>query len=170
MLEPNGLKDSDVDLVYAGASSARLSALESGAVDAAILTAPFNFYGASAGLSIIGRTADYITDLPQNGTVVNRNWAAGHMATLQRFLVAFNKGVDWFRDDRNRDEAINILVTGGNLKPDEVAKSYDFFRKANFSSRPETSRKPSCALSSRLWKAWAISRAISTSTSCSCPA
>jgi hypothetical protein len=42
--------------VYAGASSARLSALESGAVDAAILTAPFNFYGASAGLSIIGRT------------------------------------------------------------------------------------------------------------------
>jgi NitT/TauT family transport system substrate-binding protein len=52
MLEPSGLKDSDVDLVYAGASSARLSSLESGAVDAAILTAPFNFYGASAGLSI----------------------------------------------------------------------------------------------------------------------
>src|ERR1700730_8613204 len=120
MLEPNGLKDSDIDLVYAGASSARLSALESGAVDAAILTAPFNFYGASAGLSIIGRTADYITDLPQNGTVVNRNWATGHMSTLTRFLAAFNKGVDWFRDDRNRDEAINILVTSGNLKPHEV--------------------------------------------------
>src|SRR5262245_66681499 len=74
-------------LVYAGASSARLSSLESGAVDAAILTAPFNFYGASAGLSIIGRTADYITDLPQNGTVVNRNWATGHMSALSRFLV-----------------------------------------------------------------------------------
>ena len=58
MLEPNGLKDSDVDLVYAGASSARLSSLESGAVDAAILTAPFNFYGASAGLSIIGTVLD----------------------------------------------------------------------------------------------------------------
>jgi len=132
MLEPNGLKDSDVDLVYAGASSARLSALESGAVDAAILTAPFNFYGASAGLSIIGRTADYITDLPQNGTVVNRNWATGHMSTVARFLAAFNRGVDWFRDDRNRDEAINVLVTSGNLKPDEVAKSYDFFRKGEF--------------------------------------
>jgi NitT/TauT family transport system substrate-binding protein len=132
MLEPNGLKDGDVDLVYAGASSARLSALESGAVDAAILTAPFNFYGASAGLSIIGRTADYITDLPQNGTVVNRNWASGHMSTVMKFLAAFNKGVDWFRSDRNRQEAINILVTTGNLKPDEVAKSYDFFRKGEF--------------------------------------
>jgi ABC-type nitrate/sulfonate/bicarbonate transport system substrate-binding protein len=132
MLEPNGLKDSDVDLVYAGASSARLTALQSGAVDAAILTAPFNFYGVSAGLSVIGRTADYITDLPQNGTVVNRNWASGHMSTVMRFLAAFNKGVDWFRNDGNRGEAINILVTTGNLKPDEVAKSYDFFRKGEF--------------------------------------
>jgi ABC-type nitrate/sulfonate/bicarbonate transport system substrate-binding protein len=132
MLEPNGFKDSDVDLVYAGASSARLSALQSGAVDAAILTAPFNFYGASAGLSVVGRTADYITDLPQNGTVVNRNWASSHMATVKRFLTAFNRGVDWFRDDRNREEAINILVTTGKLKPGEVAKSYDFFRKGEF--------------------------------------
>jgi ABC-type nitrate/sulfonate/bicarbonate transport system substrate-binding protein len=132
MLEPNGLKDGDVDLVYAGASSVRLSALESGAVDAAILTAPFNFYAASSGLRIIGRTADYITDLPQNGTVVNRNWANGHMSTVKRFLAAFNKGVGWFRDDRNRDEAINILAASGKLKRDEVAKSYDFFRKGEF--------------------------------------
>jgi ABC-type nitrate/sulfonate/bicarbonate transport system substrate-binding protein len=109
-----------------------LSSLEAGAVDAAILTAPFNFYGVSSGLSIIGRTADYITDLPQNGTVVNRNWAAGHMPTVTKFLAAFNKGVDWFREDRNRDEAINVLVSTGNLKPDEVAKSYDFFRRGEF--------------------------------------
>jgi NitT/TauT family transport system substrate-binding protein len=132
MLEPNGIKDSEVDLVFAGASSARLAALQSGAVDAAILTAPFNFYAATAGFNIVGRTADYVTDLPQNGTVVNRNWAAAHMPTLEKFLSAFNKGVAWFGDDRNRDEAINILVVTGNLKPEEVAKSYEFFRKGGF--------------------------------------
>jgi NitT/TauT family transport system substrate-binding protein len=132
MLEPNGLKDSDVDLVYAGASSARLAALESGAVDAAILTSPYNFNAVSDGFPVIGRTADYITDLPQNGTVVNRNWAAGHMDTLRRFLVASQKGTDWFMDRRNREEAINILVTVGKLKPEEVGKSYDFFRNGEF--------------------------------------
>jgi ABC-type nitrate/sulfonate/bicarbonate transport system substrate-binding protein len=132
MLEPNGLKDSDVDLVYAGASSARLAALESGAVDAAILTSPYNFNAVSDGFPVIGRTADYITDLPQNGTIVNRNWAAGHMDTLRRFLAASQKGSDWFLDRRNRQEAINILVTVGKLKPDEVAKSYDFFRDGEF--------------------------------------
>ena len=132
MLEPNGLKDSDVDLVYAGASSARLAALESGAVDAAILTSPYNFNAVSDGFPVIGRTADYVTDLPQNGIVVNRNWAAGHMDTLRRFLVASQKGTDWFMDRSNRQEAINILVAVGKLKPDEVAKSYDFFRNGEF--------------------------------------
>jgi NitT/TauT family transport system substrate-binding protein len=132
MLEPNGLKNSDVDLVFAGASSARLTALQSGAVDAAILTAPFNFYAATAGFKVVGRTADYVTDLPQNGTMVNRNWAAAHIATLEKFLSAFNKAVAWFGDERNRDEAINVLVATGNLKPEEVAKSYEFFRKGGF--------------------------------------
>jgi ABC-type nitrate/sulfonate/bicarbonate transport system substrate-binding protein len=132
MLEPNGIKDSEVDLVFAGASSARFTALSSGAVDAAILTAPFNFSAATAGFNIVGRTADYVTDLPQNGIEVNRNWAAAHGSVLETFLSAFNKGVAWFADQRNRDEAINILAVAGNLKPDEVAKSYDFFRKGGF--------------------------------------
>ena len=132
MLEPNGLKDSDVDLVFAGASSARLTALQSGAVDAAILTSPFNFIGTSAGFSVVGRTADYVTDLPQNGTVVNLNWAATHRATIEKFLSALNRGVAWFRDDRNRDEAIKVLVETGKLKSEEVARSYDFFRKGEF--------------------------------------
>jgi ABC-type nitrate/sulfonate/bicarbonate transport system substrate-binding protein len=132
MLEPSGLKDSDLDLVYAGASSARFAALASGAVDAAMLTSPYNFNAASDGFPVIGRTADYITDLPQNGTVVNRNWAATHMDTLRKVLSALQKGTDWFRDPANRAEAINILVTVGKLKPDEVAKSYDFFRNGEF--------------------------------------
>jgi NitT/TauT family transport system substrate-binding protein len=127
MLEANGLKDGDVDLVYAGSSSARLAALESGAVDAAILTSPFNFYGVTAGFPVIGRTVDYVKDLPQSSTAVNRNWAASHMDTVRKYLAAFNKGVDWLRDRHNRDAAIAILAEAGKLKPVEVAKSYDFF-------------------------------------------
>jgi len=132
MLEPNGLKDSDVDLVFAGASSARFTALESGAVDAAMLTSPFNFKAADDGFAVVGRTADYITDLPQGGTTVNRNWAAGHLDTLRRFLAAFNRGVDWFRDRGNRDEAIAILAVASKQSGDEVAKSYEFFRNGEF--------------------------------------
>jgi NitT/TauT family transport system substrate-binding protein len=132
MLGPNGVKDSDVDLVYAGASSARFTALESGAVDAAMLTSPFNFKAADDGFAVVGRTADYVTDLPQGGTTVNRNWAAGHMDVLRRFMIAFNRGFDWFGDRRNRDEAIAILAAASKQPPEDAAKSYDFFRDGEF--------------------------------------
>lgn len=127
MLESNGLKDSDVDLVYAGSSAARLAALQSRAVHAAILTPPFNYLGVAAGFPVIGRTVDYVKDLPQSSAAVNRAWAAGHMDAARSYLAAFNKSIDWLRDRRNRDEAIAILAEAGKLKPEEVAKSYDFF-------------------------------------------
>ena len=51
MLEPNGVKPGEFDMTFAGATSARFSALQAGAVDAAILTPPFNFHAQSAGFT-----------------------------------------------------------------------------------------------------------------------
>jgi len=51
MAGPNGVKPGDYDTVFAGATSARFSALQAGAVDAAILLPPFNFYAESAGFT-----------------------------------------------------------------------------------------------------------------------
>jgi ABC-type nitrate/sulfonate/bicarbonate transport system substrate-binding protein len=76
IFEPNGLKDGDVDFVYAGSTGARYQALQSGAVDATLLTAPFNFHAKAAGFSELGEVSKYAPDLPFVGLVVNRNWAA----------------------------------------------------------------------------------------------
>ena len=43
MLEPNCVKPGEFDMVFAGATAARASALQAGAVDAAIVVPPFNF-------------------------------------------------------------------------------------------------------------------------------
>src|SRR5262245_48782195 len=43
MLAPHGVKSGQFDMIFAGATAARFSALQSGAVDAAILLPPFNF-------------------------------------------------------------------------------------------------------------------------------
>jgi NitT/TauT family transport system substrate-binding protein len=132
MLAPNGVYAGEFDMVFAGATSARASALLSGAVDAAILLPPFNFQATAAGFNELGRTADYVKDLPFSGTVVNATWAKDHGAILQRMIVAHNKSVAWFEDEHNRGEAIQILVAESRLKPDEVEKSYDFFRNGRF--------------------------------------
>jgi NitT/TauT family transport system substrate-binding protein len=132
MLAPHGVKAGEFDMVFAGAASARVSALLSGAVDAAILVPPFNFQAMAAGFNDLGKTVDYVKDLPFSGTTVNVAWAKDHGAVLQRMIVAHNRSVAWFEDDHNRAEAIQMLVAESGLKPEEVEKSYDFFRNGQF--------------------------------------
>jgi ABC-type nitrate/sulfonate/bicarbonate transport system substrate-binding protein len=147
MAGPNGLKPGDYDTVFAGATSARFSALQGGAVDAAILLPPFNFYAEAQGFNNLGLTVEYAPELPFSGTVVNKTWAGSHQDILKRLLAAHSSSVEWFYDDKNREEAIAILASVSSLKPEDVAKSYDFFRKNNFFDRSGAiSRKKMTAL------------------------
>jgi ABC-type nitrate/sulfonate/bicarbonate transport system substrate-binding protein len=132
MAVPNGVKPGDYDTVFAGATSARFSALNAGAVDAAILLPPFNFYAESAGFTNLGLTIDYARELPFAGAVVGRAWASSHKATLAKVLAVHTKSMAWFSDPRNRDEAIKIMVEPSKLKAEDVAKSYDFLHRHEF--------------------------------------
>jgi NitT/TauT family transport system substrate-binding protein len=132
MLEPNGVKPGEFDMVFAGATAARASALLAGAVDAAILLPPFNFQAVAAGFNNLGLTIDYVKDLPFSGTVVNVRWANANKATLQKILAAHSKAVAWFEDDRNRSEAVAILAAASKLKQEDVEKAYDFMRNGHF--------------------------------------
>jgi ABC-type nitrate/sulfonate/bicarbonate transport system substrate-binding protein len=132
MLTANGIKDGDYDMVFAGSTGARTSALLAGAVDAAILLPPFNFQAEAKGFNSLGLTVDYVKDLPFSATVVNNAWAAAHKDTLAKLLRAIDKSVAWFDDAANRAEAVRILQTASRLSREDVAKSYDFFRNGNF--------------------------------------
>ena len=132
MLVPNGVKPDEVDYVFAGATSARLSALQAGAVDAAILTSPHNFYAEAAGYTNLGWTIEYAKDLPFSGGAVNRAWAAANKPTLDKFIAAYNKSVLWFQDANNRDQAVKIMMEAGRQKQEDVEKSYDFLQKGKF--------------------------------------
>ena len=132
MLGPNGVKPGEYDMVFAGATSARFSALQSGAVDAAILLPPFNFFAESAGFNTVGLTINYANDLPFSGSIVNRNWAAKNKPALDKLLAITSKSVQWFNDPKNREEAIAIMAAESKLKPADVAKAYDFLHQHNF--------------------------------------
>jgi len=132
MLAAHNMKLSDVDLVFAGATSARFQALQSGAIDATILLPPFSFTAEAAGFSNLGLVADYAKDLPFTGAAVNTNWAAKNPDLLRRFLAVHNKSVAFFLDKKNRQEAIDIMVEAGKLKPDVVAQTFDFLHSRAF--------------------------------------
>jgi ABC-type nitrate/sulfonate/bicarbonate transport system substrate-binding protein len=128
MLAPSGLKSGDFDLVFAGATSARFAALKSAAVDAALLTMPYNFFAETAGYSNLGFTFDYLPDMPFAGMAVNRTWAAANPDVVKRFLAAFQQGVNWFYDPQNHDAAVRMQMETSKLKQDEVEKAYAFLR------------------------------------------
>jgi ABC-type nitrate/sulfonate/bicarbonate transport system substrate-binding protein len=131
MLEPNGVKPGEFDMVFAGATAARASALIAGAVDAAILLPAFNFQAESKGFKSLGLTVDYVKDLPFSGTTVNNAWASANKTTLAKLLRAQNRSVEWFEDGKNRTEAVQILRKASGLADDDVEKAYDFFRNAH---------------------------------------
>src|ERR1700684_3308989 len=131
MLAPSGINTGDVDMVFAGATTARASALLAGAVDAAILLPPFNFQAEAKGFNSLGLTVDYVKDLPFSGTAVNNAWAQSNKSTLEKLLRAQSRGVAWFEDDKNRTEAVQILKAASGLTQDDIEKSYDFFRSGH---------------------------------------
>jgi ABC-type nitrate/sulfonate/bicarbonate transport system substrate-binding protein len=131
MLASVKIKPSDIDLIYAGATSARYAALKAGAADAAILAPPFNFRAAGEGYGLLGRAVDYV-DLPFACLAVNRTWAAANPGTGARLIAAFNKSMTWFYDAKNRDEAISILLASTKLKKENAAATYKFLHDGKF--------------------------------------
>jgi ABC-type nitrate/sulfonate/bicarbonate transport system substrate-binding protein len=131
MLAQRGVKAGDYDMLFAGATSARFAALQSGAVDAALLTVPFNFYAETAGFSNLGFTFDVLPDMPFAGMAVNRNWALANRSRVERFLDVYNKSIAWFADGRNRDQAVDMMVATSKLDRADVARAYDFLRDKN---------------------------------------
>src|SRR5258705_6319473 len=132
MLAANGVKPNEFDALYAGATSARFSALQSGAIDATVLIPPFNFYAETAGFPNLGLTIDYTPELPFSGAVVNKNWAAKNGPLLDKLLAVHNKSMGWFLDTRNREEAIAIMAEASKQKSEDIGKAYDFLQKHQF--------------------------------------
>ncbi len=138
MLQGNGMKPSDVDLIYAGATAARFAALELGAAEAAMITAPQLFRAQAEGFVNLGYDTEYAPDIPFTGDIVNRAWAEANKATAQKFLAAYAKAILWFDEDKNRTEAIDILANVSKMDRGDIAKSYDLFRKIDYFDKSDT--------------------------------
>src|SRR5262249_55919767 len=118
MLAHAGGDAKEVDLIYAGATSARLQALQSGAADAALLTPPYNSHGEAAGFTNPGRPGE-VVDMPFSGVSTNRNWAHSHKDTLQRFLKVYTQSIAWLSDPANRSEAVEVMMAVSKLSRDD---------------------------------------------------
>jgi NitT/TauT family transport system substrate-binding protein len=132
MMEANGIKKGEYELISAGVAAARYAALKAGVADAAVVLPPLNFVAAAAGYPTLGVAADYVKDLPFTGMAVNRRWADGHVAVAKRLLAATDKSVAWLADPANKQAAIDLLVTAAHSTKPNAEASYDFMRRIKY--------------------------------------
>ena len=128
-LTEKGVKPEDVEQVYTGATPNRLAALVSGAVQAALLTQPFDFRAEAQGyrklidIGAFGKEYGFLTVLARP------QWLRDNPDTARGYLRALAAGVDWLYDPANRNEAIEILAKETKLDPAIATQTYDYYVK-----------------------------------------
>jgi ABC-type nitrate/sulfonate/bicarbonate transport system substrate-binding protein len=111
----------DVQFVAAGSGSARIAQLESGLVDAAVVTPPSDLIAESHGFKILVRTSDILV-FPVNGVGVNEQKLKNNRGEVKRVLRALLKANRLILD--NRKAAIDILQKWGRSSLSTAEQAY----------------------------------------------
>ena len=126
MAKANGLDgQKDVDLLFSGATSARLAALVAGAVDATMLSTPQSFQAVQNGYADLGPVAPFLGEFPMMIWHVNEDWAKAHQKELLAFIRAHNKAVRYMSDPAHRQEVSQMLADASKSSLDDALKTWD---------------------------------------------
>jgi ABC-type nitrate/sulfonate/bicarbonate transport system substrate-binding protein len=126
-LTEEGMRPEDVEQTYTGATPNRLAALVSGAVEAALLTQPFDFRAQAQGyrklvdIGAFGKEYGFLTVLARP------QWLRDNPDTARGYLRALATAVDWLYEPSNRNEAIEILARETKLDPAIATQTYDYY-------------------------------------------
>ena len=111
------IRQKDVDLLFSGATSARLAALVAGAVDATMLSTPQSFQAVQNGYADLGPVAPFLGEFPMMIWHVNEAWAQSHEKELLAFIRAHNKAVRYMSDPAHRQEVSQMLADASQVQP-----------------------------------------------------
>lgn len=125
LMTNGGLKEGEYNLIAGGGLPARFAALSKGAVDAAILTAPFNLIARQQGMTDLGG----LFDIPAVFACVidNANWAARNRDATVATLKALIEGFRYTANPAHKAEVVKMLSDLGHLDPAVVGQTYDQF-------------------------------------------
>ena len=102
----------DVTIIQVGGSAGRLSALQSGAIQATVLVAPFNFQAEKMGyrsLLWLGK----VMDLPQGGVGTYERRLKENAEEVVRVMRAVSRGIQFIKS--HREETIDFMMAWLNL-------------------------------------------------------
>jgi ABC-type nitrate/sulfonate/bicarbonate transport system substrate-binding protein len=126
MASMNGLADSDIQYVRAGATGNRYRDLIAGKHDATLLRTPFDILATEMGFETITTGTQAFGSYMGSVGVARQAWAKDHRAALLGFLRGYRDALHWLYAPENRAEAEKILAEKvDGLTPYLAKKTYD---------------------------------------------
>ncbi|MBI2369239.1 MAG: ABC transporter substrate-binding protein [Deltaproteobacteria bacterium] len=126
MLARAGLKyPGDYDMIEVGGTPKRFAAVQSGGVSATVVTEPTSFRALDEGLLILDRATNHWPVYQFLVLTLNTNWARQQRQAAVGMLKGTILATQWLYDERNRDEALKILMKYVKVEPKYGPRTYD---------------------------------------------
>jgi ABC-type nitrate/sulfonate/bicarbonate transport system substrate-binding protein len=130
LLKKYGMTARDVQWVSIGVdATARAAALQSGQLDAALITAPAYFRLQTAGLPVLALLLDHEDIYVSTYYLFRREALSKERATALSFIKAHAEAIKRFYDDKTFAAEIMIKY-GGTKNAEDAHRVYDLFKKA----------------------------------------
>jgi ABC-type nitrate/sulfonate/bicarbonate transport system substrate-binding protein len=130
LLKKYGMTPRDVQWVSIGVdATARAAALQSGQIDAALITAPAYFRLQTAGLPVLALLLDHEDIYVSTYYLFRRDALGKERATALAFIKAHAEAIKRFYDDKTFAAEIMIKY-GGTKNAEDAHRVYDLFKKA----------------------------------------
>jgi ABC-type nitrate/sulfonate/bicarbonate transport system substrate-binding protein len=113
--------------VIAGGTTARLSALETGAIAAGLLGIPYSDIAIDQGFNKLGDTMEVISTYQFNAITVNPSWAEKNRATVVKFLKAHIRSLRWIHEQPA--QATELFTAEMGVKQPYARRGIDYFTK-----------------------------------------
>ena len=112
-------------VIVSGGTSARLSALESGAIAGGVLGIPYSDMAIDQGFNRLGDTLEVIPVYQFNSVTINPAWAEKNRAIVVRFLKAHIRSIRWIYE--HPDQAADFFTSEMGVKPPYARRGVDYF-------------------------------------------
>jgi ABC-type nitrate/sulfonate/bicarbonate transport system substrate-binding protein len=126
-LRDNGMKPSDVEQVFDGATPNRYAALANGAVQAAVLSQPFDFRAISEGYTQLFETSFAKKNYSFVVIAARGKWVHDNPEAARAVVRAIGHAIDWWYDAKNKEEAIDILQKVSKQDRALIEKTYIYY-------------------------------------------
>jgi ABC-type nitrate/sulfonate/bicarbonate transport system substrate-binding protein len=111
----------DYTLLPKGATGHRLESMNQGESFAGVLNPPWDAKADAAGMKRFADQREILPNYPGGVFAVNRKWANDNRAILIKYLAAWDQGLRWAQDVKNRDEAIELIAEAEKMDEKNAA-------------------------------------------------